>query len=67
MCSGVPCEARSAELALGPGGVVDAAEAVAGVGVTELGGALRVCIPTALTRDTDPRCFVEAGTARIAM
>lgn len=54
MCLSVPYEARSTELALGTDCVVDAAEAVAGVGVTELGGALRVCIPTAVTRDT--RC-----------
>lgn len=60
---GVPYEARSTELALGPGGAVDAADAVASVGVTELGGALGVCIPTAVTWNTNPRCFVEAGAA----
>lgn len=63
MCLGIPYEARSTELAAEPGGVVDAAEAVAGVRVTELGGALRVCIPTAVTWNTNPRCFVEAGAA----
>lgn len=54
MCLSVPYEARSTELALGTDCVVDAAEAVAGVRLTELGGALRVCIPTAVTWDTSP-------------
>ena len=67
MCSGVPYESWSTELALGPGGVIDAAEAVAGVGVTELGGALRVCIPTAVTWNASPRRFVEAGAALVTL
>lgn len=67
MCLGIPNEAWSTELALGPGSVVDAAEAVAGVGVTELGGAMRVCIPTAVTWNTNPRCFVEAGGALVTL
>lgn len=49
MSLGIPNEAWSAELALGPSGVVDAAEAVAGVRMTKLGGVLRVCIPAAVT------------------
>lgn len=67
MCLGIPNEARRTELTLGPGGVVDAAEAVAGVGVTELGGALRVCIAAAVTRNTTPVCFEEASAALIAL
>lgn len=67
MCWGVPYEARSTALALGPGGGVDAAEAQAGVGVTELGGALRICVPTAVTRNTKPRRFVEAGAALVTL
>lgn len=67
MCSGVPYESKSTELALGPGGVVGAAEAVTGVGVTELGGTLRVCIPTAVTWNTSPRCFVEASAALVTL
>lgn len=67
MCLGVPDEAWSTELALGPGGVVDAVEAVAGVGVTELGGALRVCIPAAVTWNTNPGCFEEASAALITL
>lgn len=67
MCSGVPYEAWSTELALEAGGVVDAAEAVAGVGVTELGGVLRVCIAIAVTRNTSPRCFVEAGATLVTL
>lgn len=63
MCFAVPYEAWSTELALGPGGIVDAAEAMAGVRVTDLGGALGVCITTAVTWNTNPRCFVEAGAA----
>lgn len=63
MCFAVPYEAWSTELALGPGGIVDAAEALAGVRVTDLGGALGVCITTAVTWNTNPRCFVEAGAA----
>lgn len=66
-CSGIPYVCRSTELALGAGGVVDAAEAVASVRVTELGGALRVCIPTTVTWNTSPRCFVEAGTALVTL
>lgn len=67
MCSGVPDEARSTEMTLVPGGVVDAAEAAAGVGVTELGGVLRVCIATAVTWNTHPRCFVEAGATLVTL
>lgn len=67
MCFGVPDEAWSTELALEPSGVVDAVEAAAGVGVTQLGGALRVFIPTAVTWNTDLRCFVEAGTALVTL
>lgn len=54
MCLSVPYEARSTELALGTDCVVDAMEAVACIRVTELGGALRVCIPIAVTWDTSP-------------
>lgn len=67
MCSGVPYKAWCTELALGPGGVVDAAETVASVGVTELGRVLRVCIPTAVTWNTKPRCFVEASTTLVTV
>ena len=67
MCSGIPYECRSTELALGSGGVIDAAEAVASVGVTELAGALRVCIPTTVTWDTSPRYFVEASAALVTL
>lgn len=67
MCLGVPYEAWGTELALGPGGVVDAVEAVAGVGATELGGALRVCIPVAVTWNANPRCFEEASAALITL
>lgn len=67
MCLGIPNEARSTELTLGPGGVVDAAEAVAGVGVTELVGPMRVCIPTAVTWNTNPGRFVEAGGALVTL
>lgn len=67
MCFGVPVEAWSTELALEPSGVVDAAEAAAGVGVTQLGGTLRVFIPTAVTWNTDLRCFVEAGAALVTL
>lgn len=67
MGPGVPCESRSTELALGAGGVVDAVKAVAGVGVTKLGGALRVCVPAAVTWNTGPGGFVEAGAAPVAL
>lgn len=67
MCSGVPYESESTEVTLGPGGVIDAAEAVAGVGVTELGGALRVCVPTAVTRNASPGRFVETGAALVTL
>lgn len=67
MCSGVTDEAWSTELALRPGSFVVAAEAVASVRLTELGGTLRVCIPIAFTWNTNPRCFVEAGTALITL
>lgn len=67
MCSGVPCESWSAELALGPSGVIDAAEAVAGVGVTELGGAHGVCVPVAVAWNAGPRLFVEAGAALVTL
>lgn len=49
MSRGVPDEAWSAELALGPSRVVDAMEAVAGFGMTKLDGTLRVCIAAAVT------------------
>lgn len=61
----IPNKAWSTELALRPRGVVDAAEAVASVWVTELSGALRVCIPTAVTWHTNTRRFVEAGVAPV--
>lgn len=67
MCPAIPYESRCTELALGASGVVDAVEAVAGVGMTELGGPLRVCIPTAVTWNTSPRGFVEAGTALVTL
>lgn len=67
MCSGIPFESGSTELALGPGGVVDAAEAVSGVWVTELGGALRVRISTAVTWNTSSRRFVGAGSALVTL
>lgn len=67
MRSSIPYKSRSTELALGPSGVVDAAEAVAGVRVTELGRALRVCIPTAVTWNTSPRGFVEASAALVTL
>lgn len=63
----IPSEACSTELTPGPGGVVDAAEAVAGVGVTELGGTLRVCIAVAVTRNTTTGCFEEASAALITL
>lgn len=67
MGPGVPYESRSTELALGAGGVVDAVKAVAGVGVTKLGGALRVRVPAAVAWNTGPRGFVEAGAAPVAL
>lgn len=67
MCSGVPYESCSTELALGASGIIDAAEAVAGVGVTELGRVLRVCIPTAVTWNANPGRFVEASTAPVTL
>lgn len=65
VCSRVPHEARSAALALGPAGAVDAAEALAGVGLTHLGGPLRVGVPAAVAWYTHARCFVEAGAALV--
>lgn len=67
MSSSIPYEARSTELALGSSCVVDAAETVASVGVTELGRILRVCISTAVTWDTSSRGFVEPGTALVTV
>lgn len=67
MSSGVPDEARSTELAPRPCGVVDAAEAVAGVGVAERGRVFRVGVSTAVTWNTNTGCFVEAGGARVTL
>ncbi len=67
MCFGISDEARSAELALGPSGVVDAAEAVASFWVTEVSWALGVCVPTAVTWSTNARCFVKAGAALVTL
>lgn len=67
MSSSISYEARSTELAPGPVGVVDAAETLAIVGATDVGGTLRVCISTAVTWDTSPRSFVEPGTALVTV
>lgn len=67
MCLGVPCESRSTELALGTGGVVGAAKAVAGLRVTKLGGALRVRVPAAVTGNTGLGGFIEAGAAPVTL
>lgn len=67
MCSGVPYEPWGALLAPGPSGVVDAAEAAAGLRVTELGRALRVCVTAAVAWHTGPRCVVEARAAEVTV
>jgi len=64
---GVPREARGTELALGPRGAVAAAEAPAGVGVTQLGGPLRVCVPGAVARHAEAGRFGEAGAAPVTV
>lgn len=65
--AGVPREPGSAELAPGPGGAVRAAEAAAGVGMTDLDRALRVCVPAAVTRDTNAGRLVETRVALVAL
>lgn len=52
MCLGISSEARGAEMTPGPGGVVGTSQAVSSVRVANLGGALGVCVPVALTRNT---------------
>lgn len=64
---GVPDETRSTEVAAGPGGAVEAAEAVAGVGVAEPSWALELRIPTAVTRDAARRGPIETGGAAITV
>lgn len=63
MSCGVTDEARRAQLALGPRRVVDAAEALATFGMTELDGTLRICVPTAVAGDTAGGRPEEAGAA----
>lgn len=67
MCSGVPYEPWGADLAPIPSGIVDAAEAAAGLRVTELGRAPRVCITVAVARHTGPRCVVETRAALVTV
>ena len=67
MGTGVSCEAGGTQLAARPCGVVDAAQAVPGVRVAELGRTSGVCIPTAVTRHTPTSRAVEASAAAITL
>lgn len=65
MGAGVPRVPRRTQLALGPGRVVDAAEAVPSVGVAALGGPLGVGVPAAVTRNARARRPEETGGALV--
>lgn len=65
---GVADEACCAQLAAGPRRVVDAAEALASLGMTKLAGTLRICVPAAVTGDAaSGRPEEEAGAALVTL